>query len=319
MVEAHRAPAHLDRYHGRRVDRVDELEEVHRGVVTDVTMRQHPAVVRTGEEPHAPVLDVDVVERHPHAEGVVREARLPVRLVLVPRDREAAHRWFEDQVAPALDGRLGRSDRRAASDRVRHMSVSCTPTTRRSGNSNCPRSGSSSEPYGFATSKRASGKPVRRCATNVSYWRGASEFLVGGDPIEHEVSVLGEERHLVVVDLDIGVHREPPRVRKDRSLARQEIDFNHAPWPHARRGGASSRARPASGAHDVLRHPAARPRRRGARRQPGRSRRRAGSRRSVAGSTSVARGESSNPTIATSSGTAAGHRGNARNAPTVIG
>ena len=62
-----------------------------------------PVGVRAGHELHAPVVDVDVVEREPHAAGVVAEVLLPERLVLVPRRLVAVLRRLVDHVRPRLE------------------------------------------------------------------------------------------------------------------------------------------------------------------------------------------------------------------------
>ena len=276
-------------------------------------------LVGTGHEPHAPVVDVDVVERHPRAERVVREARLPVRLVLVPRDREAALRRLEDQMAPALDGRprAGRSRRAAMRFEFRHMSVSSTPAMRRSGNSSCPRSGSSSEPYGRATSKQRVGETGARAAPrtrrSVARSQSSSSSVVIRSSTRYPS--LGEERDLVVGRRRRRVAGGCGRTRwvtrhhsvPDGSAAwhvRKSISSTAA-GRHARGGGSSSRARPASAS--TRRAPALAACARRAARSVG-----GGAADLVGGlghdgelraASTVARGESSKPTIATSSGT----------------
>ena len=61
------------------------LETVHRRIVADVPVRQDLALVGPRDEAHAPVIEVDVVERHPRADCEVLLVGRPVCLVLVPR------------------------------------------------------------------------------------------------------------------------------------------------------------------------------------------------------------------------------------------
>ena len=78
-------------------------ERAHHRVVVEVAVGDDAVGVGAGQELHAAVVDVDVVEGEPHAAGVVAEVLLPERLVLVPRRLVPAAGGLVDHVRPGLE------------------------------------------------------------------------------------------------------------------------------------------------------------------------------------------------------------------------
>ena len=103
MVEGRPSGGERHCHRRRDIDRHRELESVHAWVTVEVTVLEHLGAVGTGHERHAAVGLVAVVERHPHPDGVEPLARLPVRLVLVPRRLVTGARRLVDHVTPHLE------------------------------------------------------------------------------------------------------------------------------------------------------------------------------------------------------------------------
>ena len=91
---------------------------------------------------------------------------------------------------------------------LRYIAVARTPSTRCSGNSSCPSSGS----LGAAVGPRDVEQLVGEATAGGSLERvvrGAQpvDLLVGGQAFDREVAVLTEERDLLVGDVDLEVGR----------------------------------------------------------------------------------------------------------------
>ncbi len=99
VVDRRRAGRDRTRDHARQIRRRLEHERL---AEPDVAVLDDLAAVRPGQELHAPAVDRDVVERHPHREAVRGDARLiPVGLVLMPRGVATGGRGLEDHVRAA--------------------------------------------------------------------------------------------------------------------------------------------------------------------------------------------------------------------------